>query len=284
MNRARWATGVLLLGMGWGGSVLADLMAPLQGMPLSIFGNDDRIAVSVSEPPFRRLVRLTIQRLHAPSGTCTGALVGPNLVLTAAHCFHHRDPSAAIGVELGREGSERFLVTEALGAPETGVAPEFAESHPGHWGDWAVLRLRADFGEVVGWFEVEESFTARTEGVAVSVVLAGYRGDRQPRLAAHLGCHIRRVDADGTFGHDCDMVSGASGAPLLSCTALTDCRIVGVNISEFYNALTGDRFSGGYADSVANRGVQVGQFAPAVARLRHEWPHGNVHPGSFRFD
>ena len=71
-----------------------------------IKGHDDRVRVDISQYPWRM-----IGRLNNNGSYCTGILVGPSQVLTAAHCFWDKRrnrwavPSAAASPQL----SERCI-------------------------------------------------------------------------------------------------------------------------------------------------------------------------------
>lgn len=150
--------------------------------------------------------------VEAPGNQCTGTLVGPRSVLTAAHCLINEDASALVPA---RE------ITFRLGARVARVValrsgPGFNPRREEPWrSDWTVLTLDSPLG--VGR-ALRLSREPPREGIALA--LPGWQHDRPGVLLADLGC---RVVVMGTFGgqgmlvgHNCAGTLGSSGAPLIA--------------------------------------------------------------------
>lgn len=175
---------------------------PLPG----IVGGDDRRIVEPREYPWS-----AIGRVNTTIGQrCSGTLVGPRLVATAAHCVWNRRTNRVLPPE-----SVHFLAAYGQGAwvaTAHGVAiRRGAEGPPGDpSADWALITLSAPIGEQVGWIGI-----AATPGRVL--MRAGFGQDRPHLPMAVLGCRFAGGGISGRLAvHDCDAVRGDSGAPMLT--------------------------------------------------------------------
>lgn len=173
---------------------------------------DPRRPVTAEEAPWTGLARVQTTL----GGRCTGALVGPRLVLTAAHCL------AARTGRWVRPGSVHVLVGYHLGewalharveAFETGAAAP-ASGAPG--GDWALLRLDRDLAGPERVLPLLRDPPPR----GAPAMLGGYQQDRAERLMADTDCRLLGPARDATgrplLRHGCSGTRGSSGAPLLT--------------------------------------------------------------------
>jgi protease YdgD len=143
---------------------------------------------------------------------CTGTLVGPRTVLTAAHCLVTEDAAALV--------PPRDIAFRIGGRTARGVAlrsgPGFDTRREDPWrSDWALVTLDLPLGEGRALRVAREP---PREGLALA--LPGWQHDRPGVLLADLGC---RVVIFGTFGaqgmlvgHNCAGTLGSSGAPLIA--------------------------------------------------------------------
>lgn len=175
-------------------------------------GDDDRVVVAAAEFPWSAMGRLNNLGAH-----CSGTLIGPRLVATAAHCLWNRKtrrptpPSSLVFVA----GWEKGQYLKASHVAQTHIAPGWRFDAPygpeiaAH--DWALLELDEPLGDAVGWVAPAASSEPGTR-----VVVAGYGQDRAHVPMAHIGCRITGRMPSGLLLHDCDAVHGDSGGPVMA--------------------------------------------------------------------
>ncbi|MZR31296.1 trypsin-like serine peptidase [Sneathiella litorea] len=186
-----------------------------------IKGKDNRVRVRIAEDPWR-----TIGRLNRNGSHCTGILVGPSLVLTAAHCFWDTRrnkwsvPSAfhfVLGYEKGVVKAHSKIESFEL---SDGRQPVQSTRKPAPEADWAIARLEEPLGNKFGFARPADlnllDLKDRLSKGAV-VVQAGYSRDIAHILTADEDCEINNlVQSKSGFVllHQCDATQGDSGSPL----------------------------------------------------------------------
>ncbi|MBS9715649.1 trypsin-like serine peptidase [Pseudohalocynthiibacter aestuariivivens] len=156
--------------------------------------------------------RLNIGR----SGMCTGALIAPDLVLTAAHCVYdkhtHRMVDATqieflAGLRNGRASAYRW-VESAMVHPDYFYDPD---GRPQMRNDIALLRLVQPIrnGSIVPF----ETYDRPSKGDEVGVV--SYAHDRMETPAFQESCFVLARQS-GTLVMSCDVDFGSSGAPVFT--------------------------------------------------------------------
>ena len=172
---------------------------------------------------------------------CTGFLVGPQTVVTAAHCLYgrrlgHFAPPASVHVLLGYVDGvfARHVVAISYRVAD-GYNPAAAA---GQGADLAVLALATPIG-VPGQTLTLADRPLRNE---TPVMLGGYGQDRAERIAADLSCKSLGYEAgaDGRIllAHDCAGTRGTSGGPLL-VEAPDGWRVAGVQVAGNENDVGG---------------------------------------------
>lgn len=168
---------------------------------------DTRLPVSPVQAPFDAIALIET----TAGGRCTGAMVAPRVVLTAAHCLVSSDatrlvPPAAISIRLGGR---------TVRAASLRSGPGFDPSREEPWrADWALVTLAAAPG---GGHALPMLREPPQQGTPAT--LAAWQHDRPDVLLADRACRVVTVSTFGTqgilVGHNCAGTVGSSGAPIL---------------------------------------------------------------------
>lgn len=216
--------------------------------------------VSAEAYPWRAIGRVNL----AGRGFCTGTLVAPDAVLTAAHCLKRAqggwyaldDVHFVAAYERGDYRVHR-RIREALLPADAEPIP------PGDWEelarDWAILRLDAPVED--GWLPIrvfDAALLGAVESGRAMLLQAAYRRDRAHGISLDRDCRVLDTFGVGGAGllQSCHVVKGASGSPLL---ALEDGRfaVVGINVARVGRSEETGRPAG-------TATVSTGIFAPAA--------------------
>lgn len=192
------------------------------------------VSVDSAVYPWSSLAKI----FNSVGGACTGAVIGRDRVLTAAHCvyaFRTRrflPPDALhilLGYDRGQYSTHARVVRYRLGP---GYDPEAERKTAAS--DWVVLDLAEPLPANVRPLYLDTAGPVTGK----AVMLAGFARDRAFVMTADEECRVTgRVDPGRLIAHDCAVQPGDSGAPVIGRSdAGADATIVGVTVGIWHTA------------------------------------------------
>jgi protease YdgD len=150
-------------------------------------------------------------------GACTGAIASLTEVVTAAHCLYNPRTSILLQPE-----SLHFLIgykqgeyREDLRVSKFTVGPNYrldsTMTVTSETSDWAILKLRLPVAAGVKPL----SLSNRPPKIGDRIMVGGFAQSQRYSMTADTKCGVRAILSNGLLVHDCAVMKGDSGAPLM---------------------------------------------------------------------
>ena len=158
-------------------------------------------------------------------------MIARDKVLTVAHCLYNRATRRflqaeslhfLLGYKSGEYRAHALVATYSVGA---NYDPE--DSDKSILTDWAILTLTAP----VATLTTPLQLVRKPPAVGEQIMVGGFSQRHPFKMTADTDCRVRGVLPNGLIVHDCVVMHGLSGAPLLKPKADSTVEIVGLHVA-----------------------------------------------------
>ncbi len=199
----------------------------------SIFGKDDRTQISNTRVyPWSAiaLIRIYWSADDLVGDSCTGWMIGPSALATAAHCIYQGGHPYRVVVKPAMNSADPEQLPFGACAVESQIVPDAWVRSRDLQYDYGVLRLGCTAGLQTGTL----GFKATSgDWMGKTLRLSGYPGDKPGRTMWTALGQVTSSSAKGLY-YDIDMWPGQSGSPVWD-TSDPSCPycVVAINSSQF---------------------------------------------------
>jgi len=189
-------------------------MTSAAGLP-GIGPHEARITIDVTAMPWAAMARVQVPGMSR----CTGFLIGPRTIVTAAHCLYgrrlgHFAPPSSVHILLGYADGD---FSRHVLAASFQIADGYDPLTPGAQGaDVAVIALATPVAVPGRTLSLIDGSLPR----GTPLMLGGYGQDRTERIFADVSCqalgYARGTDGRTLLIHDCAGTRGTSGGAALA--------------------------------------------------------------------
>ncbi len=194
----------------------------------SVIGELGRLPVANSESP-------TFRVFGQVEDFCTGTMISPRLVLTAAHCVYNQQEKSWMPLRTFTPARDRSLApfgsiaVERVHVPASYLVGDDRQ-------DLAVLVLREAVGFKTGWLRIGwdlQGFLRHNSalgGFAASGTISGYPGDQEQGSMWFVACDFYVPNLTPLLPqYRCDTFGGMSGSALVIAGPRGESTVVGVH-------------------------------------------------------